>query len=59
MLGDRLRMNAHASDPGVFIRSMATRGHLGGLSRSTGDAALVLDAAGTDVIIILNQHQAL
>ncbi len=52
VLGDRLRMNAHASDPGVFIRSMATRGHLGGLSRSTGDAALVLDAAGTDVIII-------
>ena len=52
VLGDRLRMNAHASDPGVFIRSMATRGHLGGLSRSTGDAALVLDAAGKDVIII-------
>ena len=52
VLGDRLRMNAHASDPGVFIRSMATRGHLGGLSRSTSDAALVLDAAGKDVIII-------
>jgi len=52
VLGDRLRMNAHASDPEVFIRSMATRGHLGGLSRSTGDAALVLDAAGKDVIII-------
>ena len=52
VLGDRLRMNAHASDPGVFIRSMATRGHLGGLSRATGDAALVLDAAGKDVIII-------
>ena len=52
VLGDRLRMNTHASDPGVFIRSMATRGHLGGLSRATGDAALVLDAAGKDVIII-------
>ena len=52
VLGDRLRMNAHASDPGVFIRSMATRGHLGGLSRATSDAALVLDAAGMDVVII-------
>jgi LAO/AO transport system kinase len=52
VLGDRLRMQAHASDPGVFIRSMATRGHLGGLARATGDAALVLDAAGKDVVII-------
>ncbi len=52
VLGDRLRMHGHASDPGVFIRSMATRGHLGGLSRATGDAALVLDAAGKDIIII-------
>jgi LAO/AO transport system kinase len=52
VLGDRLRMQAHAADEGVFIRSMATRGHLGGLSRATGDAALVLDAAGKDVIII-------
>ncbi len=52
VLGDRLRMQAHASDEGVFIRSMATRGHLGGLARSTGDAALVLDAAGRDQIII-------
>ncbi|MFN7980827.1 MAG: methylmalonyl Co-A mutase-associated GTPase MeaB [Vicinamibacterales bacterium] len=52
VLGDRLRMTAHAADAGVFIRSMATRGHLGGLSRSTSDAALVLDAAGKDVIII-------
>ncbi len=52
VLGDRLRMQAHASDEGVFIRSMATRGHLGGLARATGDAALVLDAAGKDVIII-------
>jgi LAO/AO transport system kinase len=52
VLGDRLRMQAHAADDGVFIRSMATRGHLGGLARATGDAALVLDAAGTDVIVI-------
>jgi len=52
VLGDRLRMHEHSSDPGVFIRSMATRGHLGGLARATGDAALVLDAAGKDVVII-------
>jgi LAO/AO transport system kinase len=52
VLGDRLRMQAHAQDEGVFIRSMATRGHLGGLARATGDAALVLDAAGKDIIII-------
>jgi len=52
VLGDRLRMQTHASDNGVFIRSMATRGHLGGLSRATGDAALVFDAAGRDIIII-------
>jgi LAO/AO transport system kinase len=52
ILGDRVRMTGHASDPGVYIRSMATRGHLGGLSRATSDVTLVLDAAGTDVIII-------
>ena len=52
VLGDRLRMQAHAADEAVFIRSMATRGHLGGLARATGDAALVLDAAGKDLIII-------
>jgi LAO/AO transport system kinase len=45
-------MQAHAQDEGVFIRSMATRGHLGGLARATADAALVLDAAGKDVVII-------
>ena len=45
-------MQAHAGDQAVFIRSMATRGHLGGLARATGDAALVLDAAGKDVILI-------
>ena len=52
ILGDRLRMQAHAKDPGVFIRSMATRGQLGGLSRATGDAVLILDAAGSDLIIV-------
>lgn len=52
LLGDRVRMQRHALDPGVFIRSMATRGHLGGLARSTSDAALVLDAAGYDVVVI-------
>jgi LAO/AO transport system kinase len=52
VLGDRLRMQSHAADEGVFIRSMATRGHLGGLARATGDAALVLDAAGKDVVVI-------
>jgi LAO/AO transport system kinase len=52
VLGDRLRMQAHASDASVFIRSMATRGHLGGLARASGDAALVLDAAGKDIVII-------
>ena len=52
ILGDRVRMQAHAGDPGVFIRSMATRGHLGGLARATSDVALVLDAAGRDVVLI-------
>jgi LAO/AO transport system kinase len=52
ILGERVRMQAHAGDPGVFIRSMATRGHLGGLASTTGDAAIVLDAAGKDLILI-------
>ena len=52
LLGDRVRMNAHHADEGVFIRSMATRGHLGGLARATGDVALVFDAAGKDIVII-------
>ena len=52
ILGDRVRMGAHYGDEGVFIRSMATRGHLGGLARATSDVALVLDAAGKDVVII-------
>lgn len=52
ILGDRLRMQSHAQDDQVFIRSMATRGHMGGLARSTSDAALVLDAAGKSMVII-------
>lgn len=52
LLGDRIRMTEHAADPGVFIRSMASRGHLGGLSRATPQAVRVLDAAGFEVIII-------
>jgi LAO/AO transport system kinase len=52
ILGDRVRMQAHAQDEDVFIRSMATRGHMGGLARATGDAALVLDAAGKSFVII-------
>jgi LAO/AO transport system kinase len=52
ILGDRVRMQGHALDVGVFIRSMATRGHLGGLSASTAEAAQVLDASGFDYVII-------
>jgi LAO/AO transport system kinase len=52
LLGDRVRMQDHATDPGVFIRSMATRGHLGGLSAAAPQALRVLDAAGCDVILI-------
>ena len=52
VLGDRLRMQSHAGDEGVFIRSMATRGQLGGVARATADAALVLDASGRDIIVI-------
>jgi LAO/AO transport system kinase len=52
VLGDRLRMQAHAGDDGVFIRSMATRGHLGGLARATADVASLLDAAGKDIVLI-------
>ena len=52
LLGDRVRMQAHASDSGVFIRSLATRGQLGGLSSATAGAADVLDAAGFDVVFI-------
>ena len=52
VLGDRLRMMDHSGDAGVFIRSMASRGHLGGLSRATGDALTVLDAMPWDVVLI-------
>jgi LAO/AO transport system kinase len=52
LLGDRIRMQEHAADEGVFIRSMASRGHLGGLAASTPQAIRVLDAAGFELIII-------
>jgi len=52
LLGDRIRMRCHSEDEGVFIRSLATRGHLGGLSRTTRETALVFDAMGYEVIII-------
>jgi LAO/AO transport system kinase len=52
ILGDRIRMQDHHADPGIYIRSMATRGSLGGLARTTADVATVLDASGRDVILI-------
>ena len=52
LLGDRVRMQNHATDGAVFIRSMATRGHLGGISLATPEAARVLDAAGMDLVVI-------
>jgi LAO/AO transport system kinase len=52
LLGDRIRMQRHAEDAGVFVRSLATRGALGGLSKAVGDAVHVLDAMGKDVIMI-------
>lgn len=52
ILGDRVRMHGHAADEGVFIRSMATRGTLGGLARATAEAVRVLAAAGRDIVII-------
>ncbi len=52
VLGDRIRLTEHFLDPGVFIRSMASRGHLGGLAEATADAVLVLDAAGFDVVLV-------
>jgi len=52
LLGDRLRMRDLAGDPGVFIRSMASRGSLGGLARATGDVVKVLDGAGFDVVLV-------
>ncbi len=52
ILGDRIRMQDHFSDAGVYIRSMATRGSLGGLARATGDVSLVIDAAGRDIVMV-------
>jgi LAO/AO transport system kinase len=52
ILGDRIRMQGHATDEGIFIRSMATRGYLGGLAQASGDVALLLDAAGKEIILI-------
>ena len=52
ILGDRIRMQGHAADEGIFIRSMATRGYLGGLAQATGDATLLLDSAGKDFILV-------
>jgi LAO/AO transport system kinase len=52
ILGDRIRMQSHHADAGIYIRSMATRGKLGGLARATTDAATVLDAAGKDIVLI-------
>jgi len=52
ILGDRIRMQDHFADPGIYIRSMATRGSLGGLARATADVTTVLDASGRDVILV-------
>ena len=52
ILGDRIRMSRHTTDEGVFIRSLATRGHLGGLSRSARDVVRVLDAGGYDIVVV-------
>ena len=52
ILGDRVRMTGHAADAGVYIRSMATRGHLGGLSKTAAQIVSVLDAAGKDIILL-------
>lgn len=52
ILGDRVRMDRHAGDPGVFIRSLSSRGHLGGLSRATGQVVDLLDAAGFDLVLV-------
>jgi LAO/AO transport system kinase len=52
ILGDRIRMQGHATDSGIFIRSMATRGYLGGLAQAAGDTALLLDAAGKQMVLV-------
>src|SRR4029077_18657239 len=52
ILGDRVRMQDHATDPGVYIRFMSTRGHLGGLAAATPQAVRVLEGAGCDVVLV-------
>ena len=52
ILGDRIRMQSHTGDQGVYLRSMAARGHLGGVASATSDAVVILDAAGMDVVIV-------
>ena len=52
ILGDRIRMQSHHADAGIYIRSMATRGSLGGLASTTADVATVLDASGRDMVMI-------
>ncbi len=52
LLGDRIRMQSHHADPGLFIRSMATRGFLGGMARTTADVALIVEASGKDTVLI-------
>jgi LAO/AO transport system kinase len=52
ILGDRIRMQRHAEDPGVFVRSLATRGALGGLSRAVGDAVHIMDVMGKEIIMV-------
>lgn len=52
ILGDRIRMMRHSIDPGIFIRSMATRGHLGGLAKASGEAIAILEASGKDIVLV-------
>ena len=52
ILGDRLRMTEHSADPGVYVRSMSSRGALGGVSRATADIVAVLDSAGWECVIV-------
>lgn len=52
ILGDRIRMMRHSTDPGIFIRSMATRGHLGGLAKASGEAIAILEASGKEIILV-------
>jgi LAO/AO transport system kinase len=52
ILGDRIRMMRHSADPGIFIRSMATRGHLGGLTKASGEAIAILEASGKDIVLV-------